>query len=119
MAKHRGGRINEEIKKEISIIIQTKIKDPRLNAMISVTDVDVTKDLKYAKVYLSIFADEQKKIETFKILKSSAGFIRREVGKAIKLRITPEIILELDDSIVNGMKIDSILNVIKESEKND
>lgn len=114
MAKYRAGRINEEVKKEISDIIRTEIKDPRLTAMISVVDVNVTKDLRYAKVYISIFANsEDEKNASFEALKSSCGFIRREVGHRINLRYAPEIIFELDNSIEHGMHIDSLLEKIK------
>lgn len=120
MAKYRNGRINEELKKEISTIIRDDIKDPRLNGIISVTRVDVTRDLRYAKVFVSIFASEEVKETNLGILKASAGFIRREVGQKVKLRYTPEIIIELDSSIERGMHIDSILQKIKEQEnKND
>lgn len=119
MTKYRSGRINEEMKKEISNIIQNDIRDPRLSAMISVTKVDVTKDLRYAKVYVSIFGKDEEKQESISALKNSSGFIRREIGHRINLRYTPEIIIELDNSIEHGMHIDEILNSIKEKKNND
>ena len=119
MAKYRGGRINEEVKREISNIIRDDVRDPRINAMISVTKVDVTKDLRYAKVYVSIFGSEDAKKETLSALKSSSGFIRREVGHRINLRYTPELIIQLDDSIEHGMHIDSLLHKIKETSKHE
>ncbi|SHK33629.1 ribosome-binding factor A [Clostridium cavendishii DSM 21758] len=115
MANYRGGRINEEVRKEVSDIIRNGIKDPRMTAMISVTDVKVTKDLRYAKVYVSVFGkNETEKTESFGALKSSASFVRKEIGQRINLRYTPEIIFELDDSIEHGMHIDALLNKIKE-----
>lgn len=119
MAKYRSGRINEEMKKEISNIIQYNIRDPRMSAMVSVTKVDVTKDLRYAKVYVSVFGSDQQKEETMKALKSSSGFIRREVGQKVDLRYTPEIIIQLDETIEHGMHIDALLHSIKEKEQND
>ena len=115
MANYRGGRINEEVKREISVLIRDEIKDPRLTAMISVTAVKVTKDLRYAKVYVSIFcnSDEEKK-ENFEGLKSAAGFIRKEIAHRINLRQSPQIIFELDDSIDYGMHIDSLIAKSKE-----
>ena len=99
MANYRGGRINEEVKKVVSTLIQNEIKDPRLTAMISVTGVEVTRDLSYAKVFVSIFANsEEEKENNLKALKSASGFIRREVGRKVKLRVTPQIIFELDES---------------------
>lgn len=119
MSKYRNQRINEELKKIVSNVIQNEIKDPRINSMISVTNVSVTKDLRYAKVYVSIFGSESNKIETLEILKNSSGFIRKEVGKNIKLRYIPEIIIEFDNSIEHGMHIDSLLKKIKENNKDD
>ncbi|WP_138205663.1 30S ribosome-binding factor RbfA [Haloimpatiens lingqiaonensis] len=119
MGKYRAGRINEELKREISSIIQNDIKDPRVGTMISVTDVNVTKDLRYAKVYVSIFGEESEKEETLQILRNSSGFIRGEVGRRVNLRHTPEIILEMDNSIEHGMYIDSLLEKIKEQGQND
>ena len=115
MPNYRGGRINEEVKREVSNLIRNEIKDPRLTAMISVTSVKVTKDLRYAKVFVSLFAkNDEEKEESLKALKSSAGFIRREVGNRVKLRSTPEILFEEDNSIDNAMYIESLLNKIKE-----
>lgn len=115
MPNYRGGRINEEVRKEISSLIQYEVKDPRLTAMVSVTDVKVTKDLKYAKVYLSLFAkNEEEKEESFQAVKNASGFMRRELGRRINLRYTPELIFEIDNSIDRGMHIDSLLHKIKE-----
>ena len=119
MVKHRSGRINEEIKREISDIIQNNIRDPRLSAMVSVTRVDVTKDLRYAKVFISIFGNENSKLESLNALKSSSGFIRREIGQRINLRYTPEILIELDNAIEHGMHINALLQEIKEKSNND
>ena len=116
MANYRGGRINEEFKREISNLIQNEIKDPRLTAMISVTDVKVTKDLRYAKVYVSIFCtDEEEKKNNLAALKSASGFIRKTVGQKINLRHTPEIIVELDDSINYGMHMDELIQKISKN----
>jgi ribosome-binding factor A len=107
MANYRGGRINEEVKREISVIIRDEIKDPRMTAMVSITAVKVTKDLRYAKVFVSIFGNnEEEKNETFAALKSASGYIRKEIGQRINLRNTPQILFELDDSISYSMKIE-------------
>jgi len=113
VANYRGGRINEEYKREISNLIQNEIKDPRLTAMISVTDVQVTKDLRYAKVYVSIFTkDDEEKKSNLEALKRSSGFVRKAVGQKVNLRHTPEIIFELDDSINYGMHMDELIHKI-------
>lgn len=119
MANYRSGRINEEMRKEISNIIRNDVKDPRLTAMTSVTKVDVTKDLRYAKVYVSIYGSEESRESTLQALRGSVGFIRREVGHRVKLRHTPEIIIEVDSTIEQGMHIDALLQKIKEQEKHD
>lgn len=116
MANYRGGRINEEIKKDVSNTIQNKIKDPRLNAMISVTEVEVTRDLSYAKVFVSIFGTEEQKEEALKILKSSSGFIRKEIGKNVKLRHVPEVIIELDTTLDKASHLESLFQKIREKE---
>ena len=109
---NRLNRIDEEMKKEISHIITYDLKDPNITGLISVTKVKVSGDLKYAKVYVSVL--NSKNLEkTMQGLKDSAGFIRSQVAKTVNLRITPELIFELDDSMEYGAKIDNILKEIK------
>ena len=106
----RTVRISEEMKREISAIIQSELKDPRLSRLISVTNVNVTKDLRYAKVYVSIMGNNEEKKNALDGLKSAAGFIRREVGHRIQLRYTPEVQFELDNSIEHGAYISKLIN---------
>ena len=108
---NRFGRIEEEMKKEISNIISYKLKNPDITGLISVTKVKVTADLKFAKVYVSILNSKNTKA-TLASLKKSSGFVRSEVAKSKNLRNTPEMIFELDDSMEYGAKIDSILKDI-------
>lgn len=119
MAKYRGGRINEEIKKNVSSIIQNKVKDPRISSLVSVTRVEVTRDLSYAKVFISVFGDEKSKGDTVKALKSSAGFIRSELAHLVRIRHIPQILIELDESFERGMHINSLLTKIKKNDGND
>ena len=115
MANYRGGRINEEVRREVSVIIRDEIKDPRMTAMVSITSVKVSKDLKYAKVFVSIFGkNEEEKQETFAALKSASGYVRREVGQRMNLRNTPQIIFELDDSISYSMKVEELIEKTKD-----
>ena len=115
MANYRVGRINEEVKREVSNIIQNEIKDPRLTAMVSVTDVKVTRDLRYAKVFVSIFGkNDEEKNNTFVALKNASGYIRKEIGQRINLRYNPQIIFELDDSINYGMHIEELIQRVKD-----
>ena len=113
---NRGNRIDEEVKKQVSSIIMNDIKDPNLTGLISVTKAKVTPDLKYAKVYVSILNAKSVK-EDLSILKKSSGLTRSLLAKKMNLRITPEIIFELDDSMEYGAKIDSILRDIMKNVK--
>lgn len=106
----RTNRISEEMKKEISNIIQNELKDPRLPQMISVVSAEVTRDLRYAKVYISVLGGEEDRKHALDGLKSAAGFIRREVGHRMQLRYTPEILFEMDNSIERGVYITKLIN---------
>lgn len=108
---NRLNRIDEELKKEISTIINYELKNPKITGLISVTKTKITPDFKYAKVYVSILNSKNIK-ETFANLKKSAGFIRTEIAKRINLRVTPELVFVLDDSMEYGAKIDQILKEI-------
>ena len=108
MASNRKGRINEELQRELSSLIRT-LKDPRVQqSMVSVTKVEATGDLRYAKVYISVL-DKDKSKETIKGLKSAGGFLRREIGSRLQLRYTPELVFEEDDSIAYGAKMFDLL----------
>ena len=120
MASNRKGRINEELQREPSSLIRT-LKDPRVQqSMVSVTKVEATGDLRYAKVYISVL-DKDKSKETLKGLKSAGGFLRREIGSRLQLRYTPELIFEEDDSIAYGAKMFNLLRSldIKEDDGNE
>ena len=115
MASNRINRINEEIQKELAALIPN-LKDPRVqNTMISVTRVETTPDLRYAKVYVS-FLQEDKAADALKGLKSAGGWLRRELGAALKLRYTPEIAWALDDSITYGAKRLKLINSLDTGE---
>lgn len=113
---NRLGRIDEELKREISNIISYELKNPGITGLISVTRTKITPDFKYAKVYVSILNSKNTK-DTFTNLKKSAGFIRTEIAKRINLRITPELVFVLDDSMEYGAKIDQILKEIMPKEE--
>jgi len=104
------------MKKEISSIIMNEIKDPRVTEMCSVIHVKVTPDLKYAKVYVSVFGSEEEKINSIKGLKSASGFIRKKLGEYMKLRHLPEVHFEIDESIEHGARINQLLGQLKEEE---
>ena len=105
MPSNRIGRINEEIQREMSSLIRT-VKDPRVAdaGMVSVTAVETTPDLKYAKIYVSVL-DKSASAQALKGLKSASGYLRRELGRALNLRNTPELSFVRDDSIDKGAHI--------------
>ncbi|MBW8348912.1 30S ribosome-binding factor RbfA [Bacillus sp. IITD106] len=109
----RANRVGEQMKKELGEIISRKIKDPRVG-FVTVTDVHVTGDLQQATVYISVLGDEEQKENTLKGLDKAKGFIRTEIGQRIRLRKTPEISFEFDESIGYGNRIESLLKQIKE-----
>lgn len=114
MASNRIGRINEEIQKELASLIRN-LKDPRVqDTMISVTRVEATPDLRWAKVYVS-FLQEEKAKDALKGLKSASGYLRRELGQRLQLRYTPELQWEQDDSIVYGAKMLKLINSLEVS----
>ena len=114
MASNRIGRINEEIQRELASLIPN-MKDPRVSGLISVTAVDTTPDLRYAKIYISVL-DKSDCAQVLKGLKSASGYLRRELGHALQLRYTPELTFVRDDSIDQGAHILDMLrnpNVVK------
>lgn len=113
MASNRIKRISEEVKKSISTMLINGIKDPRITSMVSVTDVEVTNDLRYAFVYISILGGDEE--STLEGLNSARGYIRREVGRTVKLRYAPEIIFKIDDSLDRGMYMDELIKSVSQS----
>ena len=120
MASNRIEWINEDLQRELSALIRT-LKDPRVQqSMVSVTKVQATGDLRYAKVYISVL-DKEKSKETIKGLKSAGGWLRRELAANLRMRYTPELIFEEDDSIDKGTKMFQLLRSldIKEDSGNE
>lgn len=109
---NRTRRIAEEIRKVVSTMLISGIKDPRITSMVSVTDVEVTNDLSYAYVYVSILGGDEE--STLKGLRSAGSYIRREVSRNVKLRHTPEIIFKVDDSIKNGMYMSELIKKVND-----
>ena len=112
-------RVNEELKRELSNIINYELKNSKVTGIISVTKVSVTPDLRYARVWITALNCKNKK-ETLLGLKQSAGFIRSSIAKKVNMRITPEFVFEFDESIEYGVRIDSILHeIMKDVQKED
>lgn len=111
MANNRINRINEEVRRELAEVIR-ELKDSRIPMMTSVVAVHVTNDLSYAKCYISVMGNDEAQKKAIEGLKSAAGFIRREIGRRIDLRHTPEFLFELDHSIEHGAYINQMLSDI-------
>ena len=112
MASNRIGRINDEIRRELSDILRS-VKDPRVSqSMLTITHVDTTSDLRYARIYLTAM-DRTGEKELMRGLKSASGFLRRELGSRLNLRYTPELQFFADDSIAHGAHILDMLSHVK------
>ncbi|MCR6111075.1 30S ribosome-binding factor RbfA [Bacillus sp. A301a_S52] len=116
MSKVRANRVGEQIKKELTDIIQRGLKDPRIG-FVTVTDVEVTGDLQQATAFITVFGEEEEKEKTLQALEKAKGFIRSEIGKRIQLRKTPELTFSFDKSIEQGNRIDALLRKLNEEEK--
>ena len=118
MASNRIGRISEEMQKELATLIDN-LKDPRVKStMVTVTGVRATPDLRYAKVFVSVF-DESKAKEVLKGLRSAGGWLRRELGARMQLRCTPELVFDEDDSIRYGAHMSQLLSSLNSSKGDD
>ena len=110
----KNTRINGEVLKELSNIIRSEIKDPRINPMTSVVAVEVAPDLKTCKAYISVLGDEQSQQDTITGLKSAEGYIRRQLARTVNLRNTPEIRFILDQSIEYGINMSKLIDEVTE-----
>ncbi|NLI92185.1 MAG: 30S ribosome-binding factor RbfA [Peptococcaceae bacterium] len=111
MAKHRAFRLAESIKEEVSKIIREDLKDPRLG-FVTVTDVEVADDLRYAKIFVSIMGKEDEVKSSMEVLERASGYVRSEIGKIIRLRYVPEITFKYDHSIEQGAHISKLLREV-------
>ncbi|NLW39382.1 MAG: 30S ribosome-binding factor RbfA [Tissierellia bacterium] len=119
MKSKRLNRISEEIKKIVSDLIARELKDPRINPLTSITSVQVTNDLSYANIYISVLGDKESKEETLVGLNSAKGFIRKEMGRRIDLRHVPEVIFHLDESIERGLYISKLIDDVNRQEEDE
>lgn len=108
----KNTRINGEVQKVLSKLISREIKDPRINPMTSVVSVEVSPDLKTARVYISVLGDEESKEETRKGLKSAASFMRGQLAKTLNLRNTPELTFIIDNSIEYGVHMSHLIDEV-------
>ena len=117
MNRKRINRISEEVKKIVSELLTRGLKDPRINSMTSITKVEVTGDLRYANIFVSVLGDKSVKDETLKGLESAKGFIRKEIGSKIDLRYVPEPIFHLDESIEQGIYISKLIDKVNKKDE--
>ena len=117
MGKQRVDRLNSLLKEVIADTIRLMVKNPKVNQLITVTHVDITKDLHFAKVYVSVIGTDADKKETLEALQSAAGFIAVQASKQIVIRYFPALTFKLDNSVEKHMRIEELLNKIAE-EKN-
>ena len=112
----RTARVNEAVKEEIADILEKKLKDPRIG-FVTVTGVDVSPDLKYADVFVSIMGSKDDQEASFKILKGAKGFIRSELGKRLRIKFLPDLSFRIDESIEEGMRITKLIDKIHREEE--
>ena len=117
--KRRVERIAERIRRVTSEIVHGQLNDPRLDGFITITKVEVTPDLRFAKIYYSPFGDEKRKKIIAQGLKSARGFVRKHIGDELKLRYTPDIAFKLDEEMEYSKRINTILGKIKEEKNNE
>ena len=115
MNNQRIDRINEEVKRHVDAILREELHDPRIRGTFSVTRADVTRDLRYAKVYISIFKEEDR-APMMEALKKAAGFVRSQLGKRMIIRYAPEILFEADNNIEYGIHIADVLKKVQAEE---
>ena len=115
MSYQRIDRISEEVRREVDRIIREELSDPRISGTFSVTRADVTRDMRYAKIYVSVLEDD-KRDDLMKALKSAAGYIRRALGKGILIRYAPELSFVSDQNIAYGVHIANVLQQAQKTE---
>lgn len=111
MASHRISRINEQLKREITRIIRDEVKDPRIG-FITLTGVEATRDLSFARVHVSVLGEEEEKRDTLDGLAAAAGFIRGELGRRLHMRRVPELRFELDRGVDHARRVDRLLKEV-------
>jgi ribosome-binding factor A len=109
----RPDRVAEAIREAVATFLAEGVKDPRVTGLVTVTGVDVTRDLRHARVHVSILGTEEQKKETLEGLESVAGHLRAKLGRVLRLRVTPELEFRYDTSIAHAARIDSLLEQIR------
>lgn len=117
MNKRRINRISEEIRKVISELLSRELKDPRISPLTSITKVEVTNDLSYAYIYISVLGNDEDKANTINGLQSAKGYIKREIGNRIDLRLIPELVFRLDESIEQSIYISQLIDKVSREDR--
>jgi ribosome-binding factor A len=112
----RADRVAEAIREEVATFLAEEAKDPRISRLTTVTGVEVTRDLRHAKVFVSVMGSDEERKATFEGLESVAGHLRSRVGRALRLRLAPEFTFKLDDSIARAARIENLLAQLKEGQ---
>ncbi len=118
MGFKRAEKVSEAIKREVSVMLTQEVKDPAIH-FVTVTLVETADDLRHSKIFVSVLGDEKTRQETMAGLERAKGFVRRELGRRLQLRYTPDIHFNLDKSLDHAMKIKGILNSLQPKEKKD
>ena len=113
----RADRVAEAIREEVATFLTDSAKDPRLVGLVTVTGVEVTRDLRHAKVFVSVLGSESERSATFDALASMAGYLRSRIGKSLRLRVAPEIAFQPDRSVAHAAHIDALLAQIKDEQR--
>lgn len=117
MSSKRNNRLSGEMKKIVTNIIRNQLKDPRISDMVSITEIKVTEDLRYAKVFVSVYGNEEIVNSSISALDNAKGYIRKELGKYLKIRYIPELLFEKDNSIEQGIRINKLIEKVIQDEK--
>ncbi len=112
MSTRRIARVNDVIRREISGLLMREIRDPRLSGLLSVTEVDTSPDLRYAKVFVSVMGSEEEKRQVEEGLAAASGFLRRGLGERLTIRYTPELTFLRDESIERGSRLLELINEV-------
>ncbi len=115
----RPERVAQMIRRELSDIIARRLRDPRIGQWVSITDVEITRDLSFARVYVSILAPEGERDRTLATLKAATGYVRSQLAPRLDLREVPELRFELDTSLETGARVDEILRRLEKGETID
>jgi ribosome-binding factor A len=115
----RPDRVAEAIREEVATFLSEGVKDPRVVGFVTVTGVDVTRDLRHAKVFVSVLGSDDEKKATFEGLDGLAGHLRGRIGRALRLRVAPEIVFQPDESVARAARIETLLSQIKQQQAPD